>query len=85
MGQVGVAGRLFDDLEQIGLTAVAFLKHHVLSQTFRSIVASKQPKPQKKTMHLFINLLLVTVGPQPLWWEELGSVTGICAFLFELV
>lgn len=56
-------------------------------QTSRLIsnVASKQPKPQKKTMHLFINLLLVTVCPQPLWWEELGSVRGIYAFLFKLV
>lgn len=31
VGQVGTAGRLFDYLEQIGLTAVAFLNHPVLA------------------------------------------------------
>lgn len=88
MGQVGIARRLLDYLEQIGLTAVAF---HKPSSTNFSLKPSDRwshqnnQNHQKKTFYLFINRLLVTVGPQPLWWGELGSVIGVDEFLFDLV
>lgn len=84
VGQVGIAGRLLDYLEQIGLTAVAF---HTPSSTSFSLKPphrwshQNNPNHQKKTFYLFINWLLVTVGPQPLWWGGAG-VCHRCRWIF---
>lgn len=74
MGQIGVVGRLFDYLEQIGLTAVAFLKHPVLA--FLSNLNGRiQTTETTEEDYLFVHYSTVGYSLSPVFVE--GGAGGL--------
>lgn len=83
VGQIGVVGRLFDYLEQIGLTAVAFLNHPVLA--FLSNLHGRiQTTETTEEDYLFVHYSTVGYSLSPVFVEgkSWGTVKSIYAFLY---